>query len=93
MKLSCCFKKLYKCRKKLRNNYHKITELKESTEEYVKDITKTFGFNPEKYRLILALPSKSEFNKLKITNPNLEIIWDDDLKKLDEIVIAGIIKS
>lgn len=53
---------------------------------------KQLGFNPNKYRLILILSSE-EFKKMKTVNPGLEIIWDDDLKTFDEVVIAGIIKD
>lgn len=57
------------------------------------EIKKTFGFNPERYRLILVLPDREEFEKLKTVNKKLEIIWDDDLKGLDKMLIAGIVKS
>lgn len=54
---------------------------------------KQLGFNPNKYGLILILSSKEAFKEMKTVNPGLEIIWDDDLKVFDEIVIAGIIKD
>lgn len=56
-------------------------------------MNKQLGFNPNKYGLILILSSKEEFKEMKTVNPGLEIIWDDDLKVFDEIVIAGIIKD
>ena len=41
MRISDYLKELYEDRKKLRNNYHKITEHKAFSDEYVKEITES----------------------------------------------------
>lgn len=51
---------------------------------------KSFGFDPEPYRLILVFSSKEGYENAKIANANLELIANDDLKDYDEFILAGI---
>lgn len=57
------------------------------------NIRKSFGFPPNKYRLILIFSDRKQFENAKLANTGLELIAADELKDFSEIVIAGIKKN